>query len=621
MCGIFGTIRSITEDELRAYKALINHRGPDSSGETRIALDNQSELTLAHTRLAIQDLSAAGHQPMPSANGRWTVTFNGEIYNHHTMRKSLNCEFRGSSDTETLVETLANVGIEKTLAQLNGIFGFAAFDAESGMLYIARDHFGTKPVYYCHENGSLSFSSEIKPLQALRHQPPSIDREGLGLFLNLRYTPSNRTLLQGIQRIPPGHYLSYNTKTGQLDQHCYISATRNRFAGSFEEAVAAYHNVFQQSVTDQLLSDVPVGILLSGGIDSALVAAYAAETTKDLTAFTVGFGGMHDECEIEDAAETAEVLGLKHESVTVDPLKLVDCLSDIVQSVEEPLGTTSIMPMWYLTECAKRQSTVVLTGQGSDEPWGGYNRYKMELLLQKLPFLKSGLFSPARAFEGLFKSDSIRRGLASLGFSQTDQRFLSQYRLFSEKDALALAGIEGGADDNETLKSINYWLDWLNSSSPSISLPEQMMRIDTRMNLADDLLLYADKISMHYALEARVPMLDKNLVDFVESLPLGYKSNLKGGKLVHKALAERYLPAQIVHRKKKGFQVPFGDWSRKEWRDYVESALGQSNNKLFSVVDQQTVQSIWSEHASGALDRSRQIFSLLTLSLWCEHYL
>ncbi len=621
MCGIFGTTKNLSEGELHSLKALIHHRGPDSSGEVRIPLADQRQLTFAHTRLAIQDLTQAGHQPMPSADNRWTVTFNGEIYNHHHMRHQLNRQFRGSSDTETLVEMLADVGIEKTLEQLNGIFGFAAYNAETGMLYIVRDHFGTKPVYYRFENEELSFSSEIKPLLALGNKgksgSASIDQEGLELFLNLRYTPSTKTLLSGIERIPPGHYLCYNTKTKALSSHCYIQPTTLRFVGSFDDAVSAYHDVFKQAVTDQLLSDVPVGILLSGGIDSALVATYATEASNDLTAFTVGFGGIHDECEIADAAETAQVLGLKHESVTVDPLKLVDCLSDIIRSVEEPLGTTSIMPMWYLTECAKRNSTVVLTGQGSDEPWGGYNRYKMELLLQKMPFLKSAIFGPLRGAENLFKNDSIRRGLASLGYSNTCERFLSQYRLFSRQDANKLAN----ANEQLTLDKIQYWMDWLDKCNHDASLPEQMMRVDTRMNLADDLLLYADKISMHYALEARVPMLDKNLVEFVETLPLAYKSNIKSGKLVHKALAKRYLPAQIVNRKKKGFQVPFGDWSRNQWRDYVEAALCQSNNKLFNILDEKTVQSIWQQHASGKLDRSRQIFSLLTLSLWCEHFL
>ncbi len=385
--------------------------------------------------------------------------------------------------------------------------------------------------------------------------------------------------------------------------------------GSYD-AVESYHEVLGQAVKRQMLSDVPVGILLSGGIDSALVASMARSQVNKLTGFSVGFGSEHQECEISDAQETANVLNMDFVPVIVTPEKLQTAFAQIVASVEEPLGTTSVLPMWYLVQKARQDVTVVLTGQGNDEPWGGYRRYQVEMLRTFLPF--PALLSHFKLLSEIWKSmpEFIARGLRTLPVNKIVKRFSEAYSLFNDNERMHLTG---NSSAGASLQAISYWLDWLSEKSQSenkLSSTEQMMRIDTRMNLADDLLLYGDKISMAASLEARVPMLDQDVIRFVESLPLSYRSHLRQSKIVHKKMAEKFLPPSIVHRKKKGFQVPFGEWSRGIWREWIESCLLDSSSAYLTAINRSYVEKLWQEHLHRKPDRSRQIFSLLMLSLW-----
>jgi len=617
MCGIFGSTRKLDNQALADVLNLLDHRGPDSQGHEFLASSaSEHPIIFAHTRLAIQDLSASGHQPMASKNRRWWITFNGEIYNHFELRSKLTTFFNGTSDTETLLEYIATFGLEKALSEINGMYALAVFDSQENMIYLARDPFGIKPVYFCLEKNELTFSSEVKPIFASGvHCQQALNQDSLGNFLHLRYVPSPSTLLKGINRLRPGHLLSYNLSDKQSIQRPFVKPSFCKFSGSFSEAVDAYRDELSIAVQQQLISDVPVGVLLSAGIDSTVIAALAREYSSDITSHTVGFGSQHEECEISDAAETAKILGIRHEATTVDPITLIDSLADIVNTVEEPLGTTSIMPMWYLTQLAKKNATVVLSGQGNDEPWGGYRRYQIELLLQQFPFLKSSIFQKADKLSTLFKSDPIKRGLRCLGYKDDANRFGNAYALFTPAE-LRLLGV-GNEQPNTT---IDYWLNLL-ANSETIDPAERMMRIDSRMNLADDLLLYSDKIAMRYAMEVRVPMLDPNVVQLVESLPLDFKTNLRKTKIVHRTMAEDFLPKAIIERPKKGFQVPFGQWCKTTWRDYMEANLLSPNLNINSSLDSKGIKMIWDQHLAGGFDYSRQLFALLTLSLWMETYL
>ena len=603
MCGIVGTLGdTFSADVLHT----LAHRGPDGHGVEKIAVGACTVL-LGHTRLAILDLSPAGHQPMASRDGRWWVIFNGEIYNHLELRRSLDGLFRGHSDTETLVELLARQGIEATLRQLNGMFAFAALDVRKGRLYLARDPFGIKPLYYSHRKNCFSFASEVRALKALGVDG-GIDPTGVRQFLTLRYIPSPHTMWRDIRRLPSGHLLCLDLASHSLQLIRYIEPVCERFQGTLADAVHAYQEQLLAAVRRQLLADVPVGVLLSGGVDSALVAAMARDAGRALPCFTVGFGGKHAECEIKDAMETAHVLDLQFHSVTVTPAQLRDALPLIVRAVEEPLGTTSVMPMWYLVRRARQDVTVVITGQGTDEPWGGYRRYQVEMLRRLFPFAAAWrlLGRIGACFPRL--PERLERGLRTLPVGNIADRAVEACTLFPRIERLRLLGSD---DDGGAARAMRYWFDWLRGCGCGDA--EQVMRVDSRMNLADDLLLYGDKIAMAVSLEARVPMLDIELMRFVESLPVEYRIRLRQGKIAHKMMAERYLPRTIVHRPKKGFQVPFGAWSRGPWRQWVEVLLLDG---LGDILSKDGVERLWRGHLCHGPDRSRQIFSLLMLALW-----
>ena len=548
---------------------------------------------------------------MQSRDGRWWVTYNGELYNHHELRQNLLVSFRGHSDTETLVELLAEAGIEAAITKLNGMFAFCAVDTLDGKLYLVRDPFGVKPVYYVQTSEGFSFASEVRALEKMGQYNGDLDTNALDTFLTLRYVPSPDTLWEGVRRLPPGHALCLDIKSGAVNLWRYIEPVGERFSGTLDDAVIAYQKELRAAVERQLLSDVPVGVLLSGGIDSALVAAMAKEAGRNLPCFTVGFGKGYAECEIEDAAETANVLGLSCSAVEVNPDQLREALPHVVSAVEEPLGTTSVLPMWYLAQRARDDVTVVLTGQGSDEPWGGYRRYQVELLRRLLPW--SAFWKVGKFIAGLGPSipEVLERGFRTLPEQDIARRFVEACTLFPDKDRQLLIGDSAGGS---SVKAMSEWLGWLDRCECEPA--EQMMRLDARMNLSDDLLLYGDKISMAYSLEARVPMLDVNLVKFVESLPLNFRLALRRTKIVHKQMAEQYLPSAIVHRQKKGFQVPFGSWSRGIWHNWVEEQLLDHGQPHLQVLRREGLERIWREHLIQKPDRSRQIFALLMLAIW-----
>ncbi len=609
MCGILGSVNiPFSEDTLN----LIAHRGPDDFGIERFHI-GEHNVHFAHRRLSIVDLSPAGHQPMVSACGNYVLIFNGEIYNHQELRHRLpnNLEFKGHSDSETLLYYLIHFG-QQGIADLNGIFAFSFADKVKKKMILARDPFGVKPLYYAQKESGLVFSSEIRPIQALLNEN-ELDGQALASLLRLRYNTAPRTLFKNVQKVPSGHIITWDISDSKInhESHFYASKLPKTVKGRKLELVDTYGDILEESVKRQLLSDVEVGVLLSGGIDSALIAALAKKHYKGkLKAFTIGFEGEFEEDEIADAKETAELLGLEHHVEKISFHDFLGLIKECSRIVEEPLATTSMIPMYYLAKLASEHVKVVLTGQGADEPLGGYTRYRSEIIREHLPSPIRSVLKPTFQLLGT-KNDQLLRGAKTMEITNEMERFLSVYEIFDKEDIRNLIGEEDILSED----LIGHFYTMLNCKS-RIHPTEKLMALDTRLNLSDDLLNYTDKITMNFALECRVPMLDLELVRFMESLPLEQKVNYREGKLIHKAYAKQLLPKKIINRKKKGFQSPTNRWFREEM-DTLKSLLLDSSSSFSRVFNLNYVQKILEKHISG-YNKEKQIFLFLSIYYWLD---
>lgn len=609
MCGILGSINQMFD---KTTLDLIEHRGPDDFGINSFTA-NGHKVQFGQRRLAIIDLSPAGHQPMVSSCEDFALIFNGEIYNHLDLRKKLpsGIKYKGHSDTETILHYLIHFG-PKAIIDFNGIFAIAFLDLTKGELTLARDPFGVKPLYYFEDEKRLIFSSEIRPIKSILNTN-ELNSVALASLLRLRYNASPYTLYSKINKLPPGYVHTVNMKSHDLlsSTSNYTKALPSISTSCKQELLKAYGETLEASVKRQLLADVEVGILLSGGVDSAVIAALAKKHYKGtIKAFTIGFEGDVEEDEIADARQTAQILGLEHHVKKISFSDFLGLIKECSRIVEEPLATTSMIPMYYLAKLASEKVKVVLTGQGADEPLGGYSRYRAEVIRSMMPKAFHGIINPMVKLSGS-KNEQLLRGAKSIGIQDEIERFLSVYEIFSQEDIQQLVH----SRDILSAKAILNFHTLLDCNSRK-SAADKMMAIDTRMNLADDLLNYTDKITMNFSLECRVPMLDIDFVHFMETMPTSLKLNTKEGKLIHKQFAESILPDEIIYRKKKGFQSPTNRWFREEMQT-VENILLTKDSEFSLVFNQNYISEILQQHSNG-YNKEKQIFLLLSIYYWFD---
>jgi len=607
MCGILGSIDFPLDNRLLD---LIKHRGPDRQSVFEDTT-GKHKLLFAHARLSIIDLSDAGNQPMASEDKNYYIIFNGEIYNHLHLRESLKFKnFKGHSDTETILYYLIENGIE-SVNDFNGIFAFAFYDKRKKTVFLARDRYGVKPLYYYKDSKKIIFSSEIRPIKKAVN--PSMDTDSLNLLLNLRYCPSPSTLYKDINKLRPGHYAMINLTREDMDISFspYISGYGDKLDICFDDAVKRYGELFEEAVKNQLMSDVEVGILLSGGVDSALVANIASKNLPyKLKSYTVGFDSSFSVNEIKLAHETAKYFGLDHKIVKIDSNDFFDIFHECSGIVEEPLATTSFIPMYYVSKLAAKDVKVVLTGQGADESLGGYTRYQCELYKKKYSDTLLKIVSGMINISGT-KKTKLR--VAARAFSENNEinRFINLYSNFTPKEVTRLTG----SSDIPSAKYINYFYSLLDCKSMKNSA-EKMMALDLHMNLSDDLLMYTDKITMNFSMECRTPLLDLPLVDFIMRLPESYKIEIGRTKIIHKQYAKSVLPQSIIDRPKYGFQSPTDIWFRKDMGK-IRDVLLCSNNTLLKYLDKKEIDNLLNLHRKG-FNKEKQIFLLLSLSDWCN---
>ncbi len=581
----------------------LGHRGPDGEG-----MWAEGCAAFGHRRLAIID-PATGAQPMVSGCGRYVITYNGELYNYRELKLALaaDYQFQTSSDTEVFLAAFKRWGTG-CLEKLNGIFAVAIYDRAERLLYLARDPFGVKPLYYARAGGAFYFASEMKAILAAEQGLARLSRTGLAAALEWRYFPAPLTPFEGIAKLRPGHYLTVEPN-GAARETRFAPLPAAPWEGDPADALERLQRLTDDAVRRQLAADVPVGVLLSGGVDSALVASFAVEhAASKMTAFTVGFEGDFEKNEVKAAAETAAILGLDHEAVTVAPRDFMGLMERLVWHLEEPSATTSAVPLFLLSGEIARSRKVVLSGQGADELWGGYARHLAESLRANVAWLPP--FIP-RVVATLPLGEKWRKAVAMAAEPDNEARYCRARRFFPPEEQITLTGSAGSYRDH-----LSPYRAELAEKEPL----SQALYWDARTQLPDDLLLYTDKAAMAHGLEVRVPLLDLELASFAESLPPAYKVAGLRQKRLLKQLAGRRLPAAIVRRKKIGFETPVEGWFRKELSGLLRETLCSPDARLRDVLDRKTVEQMVTAHLAGRGDYSQRLFFLFSFELWLRRF-
>jgi asparagine synthase (glutamine-hydrolysing) len=623
MCGITGIFhsvssgKSIDHNTLKAMCDVIAHRGPDDEG---FYIDEYGKVALGHRRLSIIDL-AGGAQPMSNADGNLLIVFNGEIYNFHELKKELiarGCHFKTSSDTEVILYLYQEYG-EKSFERLNGIFAFAIYDSKKKNIILARDHFGVKPLYYIFRNGTLIFGSEIKSILAYTDSHAEMDYDALHSFLTFRYNPSPQTLFKNIKKLEPGYFFKI-TFEGQISHESYWSYTPTvNSTISENEAIEEYQRLLENAVERQMVSDVPVGLMLSGGVDSAVLGYLMQKNSGEkIKTFTIGFSGEGDYNELADAKKSAEFIGSEHFEMTLSRKDYIDFFSRSFYYTEEPIAETTIPALYYISKLASQHLKVVLAGQGADEPLAGYHRYIGEKFLSRFSDILS--FLPLNSLVKLIsRNERLKRAAFASQFSTELDRFLAIYTIFTPamKEKLLKSHVKTEIHNNDR-QLLSRLYDESSSLRDSLN---KILFIDSRMSLSDDLLLFGDKMSMANSLEMRVPFLDVELVKFLESLPSDLKLKGRVGKYIHKKAVKKWLPDEIIYRKKRGFSTPMDEWLQTDLAISAKEIFNAPDAAVSKYFNVSYINELIDRHQSRKENYQRHIFALLSFEIWHQTFI
>jgi len=661
MCGIAGLFdrtRSRTQDALddavRRMAATLHHRGPDDRGHW---VDSAGGIALGHTRLSILDLSPNGHQPMASATGRFVMVFNGEIYNHQSLSSDLRAHgvaFRGHSDTEVLLSGFERWGLVPTLDRAIGMFAIAVWDRQDRQLHLARDRMGEKPLFYGWRGNMLVFGSELKALRASPDWRGEVDPDALGRYLRLGYVPSPHSIYRGIYKLTPGSVLSVSLddqdaaahfspqpddpRSGVLSPKRYWSVNRlaehapSQPGATQQDSILALESLLKSVVREQMIADVPLGAFLSGGIDSsAVVALMQSESSRPVRTFTIGFdeAGFN---EAEHARDVAAHLGTDHTELYIRSAQALDIVPRLASIYDEPMADSAQIPTILVSQLARQHVTVALTGDGGDEIFGGYNRYRLALgmarLAKQVPGpLRRGLSRILLSIDPT-RWDRILKTLQHVSSSA----FLRQPRLGNRFHKFA------GALQPDSLPGIyqyqvSFWSDpqsamrvqtahqapWLQETEPAQMDPlHRMLAWDQQNYLPDDHLVRVDRASMSTALEARAPLLDQRVVEFAWKLPPSLKVRDGVGKWILRQVLYRHVPQAIVERPKQGFSVPIEHWLRGSLREWAETLLSRQALEQDGLLNADMVRAVWEQHLAGDTDAHHELWAVLMYRAWQE---
>ena len=643
MCGILGLVTrsKVEENVFRAAVALMQHRGPDDAGIEHFS-EGPHEVWLGHRRLSILDLSPAGHQPMGDDRGRFWIVFNGEIYNFQEVRDSLvarGCQFRSTCDTEVLLDAYREWG-QACLERLNGMFAFGIWDRQERTLFLARDRLGEKPLYYStFPDGGIAFGSEIKSLLQLPNVKRELAVENLAPYLTFLWVPDPQTLLRGVQKLPPGHWLLW--KDGQVQIHEWwdvpLEPQEPLRATNYQKKLVS---LLRKSIKQRLVSDVPVGTFLSGGIDSsAILALMRREVTQPIIACTVGFRSQDLKLDIiPDDVRYARLAAeqnqpLDYNEIILDPAGF-DLWPKLVWHLDEPIADPAAISTYLICREARKKATVMLAGVGGEELFAGYPRHlavKLALQYRKLsPEIRGSL---ARHFA----SQTVSSPTHMRPWTRNLKKFLRSADLTFEDSYLGfcsyytpqeLTQLLGRPVSREEIYSTH--LHYLHRAS-KLSPLNRICYLDLKTFLPFLNLAYADKASMASSVEVRIPMLDHRFVELAFSIPdtlklrwsVGDMLALRGPqqKYIFKRSMARMVPRAIVHRRKAGFSGPVRAWIRNEYRDRIHDLIGRNHLLKRGFLDAQAVKKIWEDNLAGREDNGLRIWALVTLELWLQTFI
>lgn len=649
MCGLAGLWRSSGDENEALTSTLtsmidpIRHRGPDDQG---VWVDENTALGLGFRRLAILDLTPAGHQPMVSATGRWVMVFNGEVYNYRELRAELSqkgAAFRGESDTEVILAAVEQWGVESAVTKFIGMFAIALWDRDERHLWLVRDRLGIKPLHVYQGPMGVAFGSELRSLTSLPGFDRTIDAEALAEYLRYLYVPAPRTIYSSVRKLLPGHLMCLTSPADALPEpRCYWSAQTAAnagigapFDGDSGEAVDALESLLDDAVTRRMVADVPLGALLSGGIDSsAVVAMMQRRSSTPVKTFSIGFdSAAHDESEHAEAV--AQHLGTQHHTLRLDGGAVLDALPDVVDVFDEPFADPSQIPTLLICRLAREQVTVALTGDGGDEIFGGYNRYSHASRLADGVFgMPKGPRRAVAAGIGLLNSSQWNRGNEVLGEAlppRIRQRLLGE-KMLKLKGALLTDSEDALYDElMSTGPAPSRWIR--NRTTPSdlvarrlgalhpLSMTERAMLADQQGYLADDLLSKVDRVSMAVSLEARVPLLDHRIVEFGWRLPMGLKTHPDGGKWVLREVLYRHVPKALLDRPKVGFTAPVAEWLRGPLRRWAEELLRDRTLADDPLLDSKAVLRTWQQFLNGHENHANALWAAVMYQSWKQAHL
>lgn len=636
MCGIAGYIdlsastgSETLDQHARAMAGAMHHRGPDDHGTWS---DTEAGIALAQARLSIIDLSAAGHQPMVSASGRYVIVYNGEVYNAPELKRELDdIQWRGHSDTEAILEGCARWGVQATAEKLLGMFAFALWDREERTLTLVRDRFGIKPLYWGSVGGKLLFGSELKALMAIGGWNREIDRDALASYLRFNYVPAPHSIFKGVNKLQPGHILTWTA--GETSIKTYWSlrdVAKQGLADPLDigdgEAIDQLDRLVRDAVRRRMVADVPVGAFLSGGIDSStVVAAMQAENTGPVHTYSIGMGepGYN---EAEYAKAIAKHLGTDHTELYVSPNDARAVIPNLPTYYDEPFADSSQIPTFLVSELARKSVTVALSGDGGDELFCGYTRYfwgdRLWRRTGPLPgFLKHAMAGAIRTLSpeqwdtlGKLLPANLRPSLlgikahkAAAVFSIDDQNALFRRLVSVWADPTAL--VPGATEPENVL--------WDQSMADDVvPFQERMQVLDGLTYLPDDILTKVDRASMAVSLEARVPFLDHRIAEFAYRLPHHLRVRDGQGKWILRQVLSRYVPRPLFERPKMGFGIPVGQWLAGPLREWAEDLLEPAKLEAGGLLNAAPIRAAWAAHLSGSANNEVQLWTVLMFQAW-----